>query len=91
MNTALTIAAHFDNDGQRFTDNDGQSIRAFCIEQADDVTRLDSGAVFTFADGSALALTDGGWDVVVPYLTGWASADASGQPDPTAWTFGVAE
>ena len=88
---ANLIAARFHDDGQRFRDNLGVSIEDTCLAQASSVHAYGDDRVYVFADGSALAVTEGGWDVVVPYLGGWASAARDGTPDPRAFTFGLEE
>lgn len=93
MNTALTIAARFNNDGQSYRDADGVSLAEVVTAQPNSRVRYGGDAVvYIFADGSAIALTGGGWDVVVPYRGGWASAALDGvTPNPIAWTFGIDE
>ena len=88
---ALRIAVRFGNDGRIWLDADGVNLAAIVREAGSLVygDRNSDAQVWRLADGSAIALTSGGWDVVVPYRGGWATRDESGNADPSAWTFGV--
>ena len=50
---------------------------------------LGAAQICEFADGSAIALTDGGWDRVARDDDGvWRSVEADGSPNPAGWALG---
>jgi hypothetical protein len=91
-NTANTLAARFNDDGQRRTDADGIDIDEAAGVLSANEYGYDGAVVYEFADGSALAVTDGGWDTVqwdaddgVFYaVEPWGARNASGWRFPAA-------
>jgi len=63
-NTANALAARYNNDGQCRLDADDVHIADAADLLAEHSYTYDDAIVYEFADGSALAVTAGGWDTV---------------------------
>lgn len=91
-NTANALAARFHNDGQCMEDPDG--VHIYTAAELLRVLRstYDDGVVYGFADGSALAVTKGGWDTVAWDTVDGAfySVEVTGSRNASGWRFPAA-
>ena len=61
--TAEKISARFDDDGQNFTDRNGDNLEEV-LDNLVACTYDNGNAVYRFADGSTIVLYAGHWDIV---------------------------
>ena len=61
--TAEQIAEQFHNDGQRWNTDDGIPLSHICEAEYPTTDRRADSTRYTFADGSVILATDGGWDL----------------------------
>ena len=94
--TAEQIATRYGNDGAVWLDADG--IRLLDVIRATGARKIQTTAadanIWVFSDGSALATTPEGWDIVIPIhldneasSPAWISTDPTGGPRYDGWLF----
>lgn len=89
---AQIIATRFHNDGQCWRDADDTPLSDVVGEMDHTEHRFgDSATVYEFADGSGLAVTDAGWDVVTRHEGGWVAVEADGAINANGWRFGCVD
>jgi len=79
---AQEIAARFHDNGQCWRDADGAEIMDVCDQAATERRRDGSTQVYGFADGSAILVTEGWWDVA-PKAATYRIVTISGRGLPT--------
>lgn len=91
MTTAQKISSQLQDDGSTWQTDDGVSLTDLCVAAGGKKDREEEQGLtrYTFPDGSALTLGEGGWDVGYPDCWCWQAVGHKDCDEPEAYPVAV--